>query len=143
MSITKIVSRRELDITLMANELNVCPRILKYGKSDIYGEESKLILGEEKEWYYITMEKCNIIPELTDNDKKEYILLYKKLLDNGIYYFDISKYNIVKDRYNSLKIIDYGHAHIGEFNTFHIRMWYNGQKEDLMQYVINTLILIT
>ena len=142
MSITKLVSRRELDITLMANELNICPRIIKYGKSNIPGEDCKLMSEEEKEWYYITMEKCNVIQELTDNDKKEYILLYKKLLDNSIYYFDISKDNIVRDRYDKLKIIDYGHAHIGEFNTFHIRMWYNGHKEDLMQYVINTLILI-
>lgn len=136
---SKIVCRRELDITLLANDLDVCPKIVEYKKSNVPGDAIKILELDNIEWYEIIMEQCTLLDKFTDIDIDEYLTLYKRLLDNGIYYFDISMSNIVKDNNGRIRIIDYGHAHVGEFNTYYIYMWYSGKKEDLLDYASNIL----
>lgn len=141
MSYIKLVSKRELDITLKASYLDVSPRIISYGLSHIDGDTRKKSIGDDEGWYYIEIELCNRIEEheyLTSEDKQEYMRLYKILLDNGIYYFDTSKNNIVRDNMGKIKIIDYGHAYY-DLSDFNVNCWYIGEEKDLLQHVSSIL----
>lgn len=110
----KIVTKRELDMTLKASELGIAPKVLDYQISNIQGCIEKINDLDyedmlELQWYYLSTEMLEQVVNLTLTEKDYILDLYMKLFDNNIIYYDISMNNIVKDA-NRFYIIDFGHA---------------------------------
>lgn len=113
---TKIVTKRELDATLLAQSLNFTPKILCYVRCPIPGDVDKISQVdynelETLEWYYLTMETLNKLEgKLSKEDKDNIINMYATLYDNGLVYYDVHRDNLVRDQHGNIKLIDFGHA---------------------------------
>ena len=155
---TKIVSERELNITIRADELGVGPNVIGYDPCSISNPVDSDKICEQDyrnpslKFYYMNLGKLKKVDKITKDERDKLMTMFERLYDNGIAYFDVHYDNIMYG--DGLRgedgpvIIDYGHALYVEDafkDSSLIPGWFGNEfsKQNLMDYIYHELSVFT